>query len=150
MVIFMSNFTLNMQKLMLLYESSKRTKNTNPTFGYDIDKEDFIKITDSVLEKMKSGKINVIPFINSYELCLKIIDEYLSQPAMDKYREGAYKSMRERKHEKVVAFLWYFEHIDGTYPFGVYERKKVFKTISKWAQINGFGLEITEDKSELL
>lgn len=136
----MSGFILNKEELIKLYECSKRSKRENAMFGYDIDQEKFIIVTDKVIEKIQSGKINVIPFINSYKVCLEIIDEYLAQPSMKAYKEGAYRIMNKEKHRKVVAFLWYFEHIDGTYSFGDYERKKVDKIITKWTLNNGFEL----------
>ena len=135
---------------MDLYECSKRYETGFSHFAYDIDKETFINVTDTVLEKIELGKIPAILFIDSYQTCLHIIDEYLTQPDLEKYREGAYRKMHDESHSKVIAFLWYFEHIDGTYSFGKFERRKVFKIITKWALKNGFEVNFSDDKSELI
>ena len=136
----MVDFCLKKIDLLKLYECSKRTVRDYPAFGYDIEKGDFIKVTETLLEKIECGKVNVILFINSYQVCLKIIDEYLAQPCMESYKDGAYRSMRDKGHDKIVAFLWFFEDIDGAYSFDDFELKKVDKIVTKWAIENGFEL----------
>lgn len=136
----MPTFCLKKIDLLKLYECSKRTKTDYPAFGYDIDKGHFIKVTETVFKKIESGKVNVILFVNSYQVCLKIIDEYLAQPCMEDYKDGANKVMREKEYDKIVAFLWFFEDIDGTYSFDDFELKKVDKIVTKWAIENGFEL----------
>lgn len=129
---------LNLDDLVWLYERSKRLYSKGPRYGYDIYKEDFIVITESVKEKIEMGTLSVIPFINSYKVCLKIIDEYLSLPSLKDYKSDAYKAMKQKPQKEIVAFLWYFEHIDGSYSFGDFEDKRIKKIVKKWALSNGF------------
>lgn len=136
----MSNFILSIDELIRVYWSSKRIQSDLPVRGYDIDKGDFINITDTVREKMENGTLNVIPFINSYKVCLEIIDKYLSQPTIQEYSEGAYEAMKENKHCKILAFIKYFDNIDGTYSFNDFEEKQIKRTVVKWASDNGFEL----------
>ncbi len=132
---------LNIDDLIWRYECSKRTYSKEPRYGYDIYKEDFIVITDSVREKIETGTLSVIPFINSYKVCLKIIDEYLSSSALNDYKRGAYEAMKQKPQNEIVAFLWYFEHIDGTYSFSDFEEIRIKKIVEKWALTNGFRIE---------
>ena len=140
---------LNIEDLMWKYECSKREYSENPKYGYDIYKEEFIAITDAVREKMEKGTLSVIPFINSYKVCLSIIDEYLSMPALNDYKKEAYEAMKQKPQKEVVAFLWYFEHIDGAYSFGDFEEKRINKIVEKWALTNGFQIERSKLKSSV-
>ncbi|MBQ7295882.1 MAG: hypothetical protein IJW86_06780 [Clostridia bacterium] len=87
----MSNFILSIDELIKIYQSSKRIQSDFPARGFDVDKGDFINRTDTVREKMENGALKVIPFINSYKVCLEIIDKYLKYPTLQEYSEGAIK-----------------------------------------------------------
>lgn len=137
----MSDFVLYKGELLDLYEYTKRFDERHPPLAYDIEKEDFIKVTDTVMERIESGEISAIPFIDSYKICLEIIDEYLAQPALEEFRNGAYREMRQKSHSKIIAFLWYFEYIDDVKSFEEFESKKIDKIITKWALKNGFELK---------
>lgn len=80
--------------------------------------------------------------MNTYEECLNIIDNYLAQSHMAKYRASAYSEMEKHKKGKVIGFLWYFEHIDGCYSFNSYEEKKAFERIEKWLKTNHISYQI--------
>ncbi len=122
---------LNLEDLIRLYETIKRDQ---VIYGYNVEKEAFVKITDTIQEKINADKANIIPFINCYDVCLDIIKAYLSQENISKYRDGAIKEMQKNKHKKIVAFLWYFEHIDGAYGFGEFENHMVRGILKKWAK----------------
>ena len=103
-------------------------------YGYSVEKEEFVKVTDTLQEKINNGDIDVIPFIDCYEVCLEIINSYLSQENVAKYKDGATKEMQKNKHNKIVAFLWYFEHIDGAYGFGEFEEQMIRSVLKNWAK----------------
>lgn len=130
--------SLKIEDLFSFYESIKRRRTDRPLYGYDIDKEKFIKLTDTVNEKMEQGIISVIPFINAYKVCLEIIDMYLEKDNVKEYKAGARQAMKQKRHDKIVAFLWYFDHIDGCYPFEEFEEVIVKKELVKWCKRNGF------------
>lgn len=126
------------EDLYWYYRETRHDRTEEPLYGYDIDKEKFIKLTDTVKEKMEKGIISVIPFINAYKVCLEIIDMYLERDNMKEYKAGARQAMKQKRHDKIVAFLWYFEHIDGCYPFEEFEEVIVKKELVKWCKRNGF------------
>jgi hypothetical protein len=114
---------LELDEAMDFYERTKRVK------GYSLfycpETNDF----ECVMENI--GNKNVIPFIDSYSVCLRIIEMYLNTPQKQKYREECKQKMKREKN-KVVSFLWFFECIDGAYNFDLYERIKVEKELKRW------------------
>lgn len=118
---------LELDEAMEFYERTKRER------GYRLlyypDKNEFRCVTEN------SDQKNAIPFIDSYSMCLKIIEMYLNTPQKQKYREECKQRMKEGKN-KIVSFLWFFEHIDGAYNFELYERIKVEKELKKWCAFN--------------
>jgi hypothetical protein len=110
------------------YEMSKRNISKTPLFYYDISKNVFLKIKSTI-------KDTGIVFINSYELCSKLIYEYLNQPEMKEYKI-AFERLEINKN-KIVSFLWFFEHIDGCYGFTKFEILIVTKELKKWCKSNG-------------
>lgn len=111
------------------YEMSKRNVSDAPLYYYDLAQNEFIKI--------KSTMTNAsVVFINSYQLCSRLIDEYLNQPEMNKHKK-AFSETRDRRKSKIVEFLWYFEHIDGCYGFQSFEVPRVATELKKWCKKNG-------------
>ena len=53
--------------LVNLYHEAKYYKTEHPMYGYEIEKGKFVKITDTKFERMKSGEIKIIPFIDAYQ-----------------------------------------------------------------------------------
>lgn len=112
------------------YEQSKRKVTLEPLFGYDTEKKEFVKLRD------KNRNVCVV-FVNSYQLCSSLIEEYLSQPSMEEHRK-AFKELSKNSSNKIVSFLWYFEHIDGCRDFEMFEIKRVSKALKKWCKANNF------------
>lgn len=111
------------------YEMSKRQISDTPLYYYDPVKNEFSRI--------KSPRKNSeIFFINSYALCSRLIDEYLDQPQMSAHKQ-AFKSKSKSSRNKIVDFLWYFEHIDGCCGFKSFEISRVTKELITWCKNNG-------------
>lgn len=110
------------------YEMSKRDISKVPLYYYDFDKKDFLKIKG---DKNKNGII----FINSYELCSRLIDDYLNQSEMSQYKTDFLKISKNAKN-KIISFLWFFESIDGCKDFNNFEIINVSKALKKWCKIN--------------
>lgn len=127
----MNKFSLYLEDLMDLYESIKREKKI---YGYSVEKKTFIRITDTVRKKINDGELAIIPFIDCYSVCLEIIELYLNREDILKYKAGAISEMKKNRHNKIVAFLWYFEHIDGAYGFGEFEEQILETILKKWAK----------------
>ncbi len=128
------------------YEYTKRIISDEPLYCYLIPERKFVKI------KEKYKDISVL-FPNAYRLCLELIDEYLSQPPIDQFRE-AYKKEAKTQRNKVVCFLWFFEHLDGCVDFQRFEIPKMTKILKKWCKHNGFAYtepqvyRITDDRPD--
>ena len=119
---------LDLDKAIDIYQAAKRDKNI--TYVYDSELDKFI------LQKTKPIP-NTIPFINSFDECRRIIDIYLEQDYISKYKEDCKNAIREDKyHNKIVSFLWFFEHIDGCFDFNNYECIEICKVIKKWCKRN--------------
>lgn len=121
--------SLCLDKLFDVYESTKRIISKFPTHYYDLEKNNFFKIKNP-------ENIDGIAFINSYELCVKVIEEYLNQPSVIQYKPLFEKEVKTSKNY-VVCFLWFFEHIDGCYDFEKFEFLIVEKVLKKWCKRNG-------------
>ena len=125
------NIVISLDDAFDYYEMSKRTVTDKPLYCYDLAKRIFTE------NKEKNGAHSV-PFINSYAVCLNLIDEYLSQPSKSMYRSSFLKESEHQKN-KIVSFLWFFEHIDGCEDFKNYEIRSMLKVLKKWCKVNGFG-----------
>ncbi len=111
------------------YEYSKRDYSKTPTHYYCFEKMAFRKIN---FEMKTPGVV----FINTYETCLQVIDEYLKQPGMEKYREDFEKAPK-KTHNRIINFLFYFDHLDGLCSFDRFELTMVAKILKKWCKSNG-------------
>lgn len=120
--------TISLDDAFDCYEVSKRNVSEVPLYYYDYTQKEFAKIKSTL-------KNPGVVFINSYQLCLKLIDEYLIQPEMEKHKRAFSKS-RDRRKNRIVGFLWYFEHIDGCYGFRAFEIAKLRKELIKWCNNN--------------
>lgn len=122
------NITVSLDDAFDCYEFTKREISKTPLHYFDFTKGKFVKI--------KSGMKNPgVEFVNTYELCIKVIDEYLNQPRMKEYKIAFAKA--EGSRNKIVRFLWFFEHIDGCYNFEKFEITRVTKELKKWCKRNG-------------
>lgn len=125
---------INLSSAMKLYDYSKR--NNDVHLYYIISKDRF-----EVIDKSKSvDSHNYILLMNCYDTCVEIIDSYLEQPFIAQYKEECKTAMKELKEGKniIVSFLWFFDHIDGGYDFGLYEFEQVKKRMERWCKKNGF------------
>ena len=112
------------------YQLGKRKISPIPLYCYDLNKNKFVKIKSELKE-------NCIPFINSYDICCCLIDKYLDEPNVKQYKEDCIKSIKNGLHKnKVVDFLWFFEHIDGCYGFEKFEIARVTEILKKWCESN--------------
>lgn len=123
---------LELDDAMEFYESTKR-ENGYFLFYYP-DKNKFRALFDP------DGGQTAIRFIDSNAECLKIIDSYLNSPQKRRYREECQSEMRSGKNP-VVSFLWYFEHVDGAYNFGLYEKIRIEKILKAWCEKSGIMYE---------
>lgn len=114
------------------YQIGKRRISNVPLYCYDFKKNEFTKITEK-------SKENCVPFINSYTTCCNLIDEYLEQPHVKQYKEDCIKSLKNARYRnKIVDFLWFFEHIDGCYDFENFEIVRMTRVLKKWCKTVGF------------
>ncbi len=119
------------------YEMSKRIVSETPLYYYDTKTNTFRKIKSTMpwyLEE-PSIKASGIVFINSYKLCQSLIKEYLNQPSM-KEQKDLFESIPKNEKNRIVDFLWFFEHIDGCYDFQKFEVSRVEKELKRWCKIN--------------
>ena len=122
------SITISLDDAFDCYEMSKRTVSANPLFYYDFEERKFVKIKNSI---KNPGAV----FINSYKLCSKLIDQYLGQPENKDYK-SLFEKQWTKNQNKIVNFLWFFEHIDGCYNFQEYEVLCVTKELKKWCKNN--------------
>lgn len=126
------NVVVSLDKAFDCYQVGKRKKSKVPLYFYDLKKNEFMKIKGELKE-------NCISFINSYDICCSLIDEYLNQPHVKQYKEDCIKSIKNARYSnKIVDFLWFFEHIDGCYGFENFEISRMTNVLKKWCKINGF------------
>ena len=121
--------TVSLDDAFDCYEMSKRTMSKEPRFYYDFTVNKFVEIKSHM-------KNPGVIFINSYKLCSKLIDEYINKPEMQEYK-NTFEKESYGPHDKIVKFLWHFEHIDGCYDFGKFEILRVTDELKKWCENNG-------------
>lgn len=131
-----NNIVISLDDAFDYYQMSKRIISDQPLYCYVITKKAF----DKNKEKYRGMSI---PFINSYEQCLKLIDQYLKQPSNSSYRI-AFEQKSKKENNKIVSFLWFFEHIDGCADFNKFEIRSMLKVLKKWCVTNN--LEYLEPK----
>ncbi len=122
--------TVSLDDAFDFYELSKRDVSKTSVFCYDPVNNEFIKIKNVI-------KPPCVPFVNAYELCSKLMDDYLEQPKMKEYKLAFAEEVKLAKN-KIVSFLWFFENIDGCRDFRNYEINSVTRVLKKWCRNNGF------------
>lgn len=127
----MHEINIDIDEAMDCYIASKRTFSDIPVYGYDTEKEEFVKMKESTRKNEW-----VIDFINSNKIANEVIDLYLNQSGMEEHKKK-FRSFYQTGN-RVTDILWYFEHIDGAYPFEDFECVYVVKLIKKWCKKNGF------------
>ena len=125
-----NNIVISLDDAFDYYEMSKRIISDKPIYCFVTSKNIFDKNKDKY-------KGQSIPFINSYEQCIKLIDEYLSLPSKNSY-QLAFEHQSKKEKNKVVSFLWFFEHIDGCADFKNFEIRSMLKVLKKWCISNDF------------
>ena len=120
--------TVSLDEAFDCYEMSKREVSKEALFYYDFVENKFVKIKNSM---RNPG----VMFINSYKLCSKLIDEYFEQPEIKQYKLS-FEKETDGVRNKVVDFLWFFEHIDGCFDFQKYEMIRVGAELKKWCKSN--------------
>ncbi len=124
------NVVISLDDAFDYYEMSKRVISDKPVYCFIPSKNIFYKNKDKYKDQS-------IPFINSYEQCVKLIDEYLKHPSKNNYRL-AFEHQSKESRNKVVDFLWFFEHIDGCADFSNFEKCRMLKVLKKWCFTNNF------------
>ena len=117
------------------YENTKREKNKETLLIYDLDRNIFSK-------GIKKAK-KYVPFLDSNMVCLEIINMYLNLPHISCYKNDCKRKMRE-SNNKVVAFLWFFDHINGCYDFGNFEISIMTKKLIEWCKSYNFEYMLPE------
>ena len=124
------NIVIPLDEAFDYYEMSKRIISDEPLYCYDFIKNIFVKSKEKY-----SG--HSVPFINSYVVCLKLINEYLNHPSKSRYKLD-FEQESKNASNKIVSFLWFFEHIDGCEDFKKFEIRSMLKVLKKWCVTNGF------------
>ena len=101
---------------------------------------------DKVFSSKKETAATVI-ITDTQELCFKIMKQYLEEPAIAPYSTECRTKMKNTSN-KVVSFLWFFDHIDGAYDFELYESSAVRKAAVKKCKENGLPFVDVVDYSE--
>ena len=113
------------------YDRYKRKwKNQILSIVYSIDKKQFV-----IAKESAEQNINCVPFVDCHQACLSIIDAYLDQPEIIEYKEACRDEMSKAK-DPVVAFLWFFDHLDGAYDFERFEYDAILRILKKWCKKN--------------
>ena len=119
---------INMDKALELYYDVKREENV--CYMFDKEKQDFVEC-----EKNNNNDISIL-FLDCFKIANEVIDIYLSQEGMEHHKK-AFESFTQTGN-RVTDILWYFEHIDGAYPFEDFECLYVAEKIKKWCSENDF------------
>lgn len=127
----MNKSIIYIDEAMDIYIDTKRDVSDNPLYGYDTIKEQFVEI-----ETLDYRGENIVDFLNSNNIANKAIDLYLNQKGMENHKKSFEKFYQTGN--RVTDILWYFEHIDGAYPFEDFECLFVVDIIKKWCNDNGF------------
>ena len=107
---------ISLDDAIIAYDRYKRKeKNQISEIVYNINECQFLKAKRTV----RDGS-NCVSFINCHQTCLSIIEKYLNQPVIKKYKEACITEMSKSK-DPVVCFLWFFYHIDCAYDFFQFE-----------------------------
>ena len=124
---------ISLDDAIIAYDRYKRKeKNQISEIVYNINERQFLKAKRTV----RNGS-NCVSFINCHQTCLSIIEKYLNQPVIKKYKEACITEMSKSK-DPVVSFLWFFEHIDGAYDFDQFENEEIIRVLKKWCEKNQF------------
>lgn len=133
----MSNIIVNMDSAVSSYIWKKRNYSSKILLGYDKVKKDFVELESCVVSD------DIIPFIDCYAVANEVIDAYLNQEGMEEHKSN-FKNFYETGN-RVTDILWYFDAIDGAYPFEDFECLYVVDVIRNWCKENGLGYtEFTE------
>ena len=119
---------INMDNALEIYYEIKDEENA--CYVFDKSKQEFVEI------KNDCNNENYILFINCFKIANEVIDVYLSQDGMEHHKK-AFESFYQTGN-RVTDILWYFEHIDGAYPFEDFECLYVAEKIKKWCIKNNF------------
>ena len=84
---------------------------------------------------------------DTYDMCRGLIKQYLETPGIARYGAECRAAMKGSAN-KVVSFLWFFEHIDGAYDFELYEAVAVRKAMLKYCKTNGLPFKDVSEYSE--
>ncbi len=127
----MNKHIIDIDKAMDIYIDTKRDISSSSTYGYDTIKNEFVEI-----ETLDYIEENIVVFLNSNKIANEVIDSYLNRKGMEKHKKAFEKFYQTGN--RVTDILWYFEHIDGAYPFEDFECLYVVDIIKKWCTDNGF------------
>ncbi len=128
---------VNFDDVITEYESTKRNKG----FAIYYDTE-----ADRVFSSSKESPGTAL-ISNTYDMCYGIIRQYLETPGIAHYGTECRAAMKGSAN-KVVSFLWFFEHIDGAYDFEMFESVAVRKAILKYCKTNGLPFIDVSEYSE--
>lgn len=119
------------------YEGTKRSK------GYSLY---YDSAEDNVYSSNKEMN-DVVVIADTYDFCRGIIGQYLDEPGISQYRDDCRRELK-RASNKVVSFLWFFDHIDGAYDFELYETVFIKKMLVKFCRANGLPIIDLDEYSE--
>lgn len=123
---------VDMDQAIEVYEFQKRKLSDESLYRFDPAKNEFFEN-----KRKNKRRDHCVDFICSYKVCREIIKSYLNQPGIEQFKSDCEQEMKQAKNP-VVAFLCFFEHIDGTYDFERYEAFEVTKIIQKWCKQSNF------------
>ena len=121
--------SINLSQALRLYEQYKRENDTDKNLYYVTSENEF-----AVLKRKEcENRDDAVFVMNCYTACSENIDLYLEQPFITQYKAECEKKMKGEK-SKVVACLWFFEHIDGAYDFEIFDEKQIRKRLERFCR----------------
>lgn len=113
---------INMDNALEIYYDIKDEENA--CWVFDKSKKKFVEANSDCNNE------NYVLFIDCFKTANEVIDIYLAQDGMEHHKKSFEKF--KQTGNRVTDILWYFEHIDGAYPFEDFECIYVSKIIEEW------------------
>ena len=136
----MESSIININNAIDMYNQYKRKRDGQTvTLCYDVSKSEF-----RALKENEATNENAILFMNCYDTALKIIDLYLEQPEISKYKDDCIKKMKDSK-DRIVACLWFFDSIDGAYDFEYFEYEQIARIAQRWCKKKQYEYTFTRE-----
>ena len=128
---------VNFDDVITEYEATKRNKGFAIYYNSEAD-----NVFSSSKDSADAALIS-----DTYDMCCGIIKQYLETPGIARYGTECRAAMKGSAN-KIVSFLWFFEHIDGAHDFELFETSAVRKAMLKFCKSNGLPFKDVVEYSE--